>query len=115
PSRAMGRGSVLEVTAEQAVAYRVAAHHLHDRLPLHELEVAAGICGARDTPPGTAAMALAARVEHLVPGDVDVALHDDRTLVRLAGPRGVAHVVPSVDAALFGAGVLAADEESLRE
>jgi len=111
----MGRGSVLEVTAEQAVAYRVAAHHLHDRLPLHELEVAAGICGARDTPPGTAAMALAARVEHLVPGDVDVALHDDRTLVRLAGPRGVAHVVPSVDAALFGAGVLAADEESLRE
>lgn len=103
------------MTAEQAVAFRVAAHHLHERLPARELVRAAATCGIQDTPPGNAGMALAARVDALLPDDVDVALYDDRSLVRLLGPRGAAHVVPSTDATIFGPGVLATDEESLHE
>jgi hypothetical protein len=104
-----------KVTAEQAVAYRVAAHHLHERLPVGGLLDAAAVVGVQDAPPGTAALALAARVAKLTPGDVDCALHDERSLLRIAGLRGVPHLVPRCDAGVFGPGGLAADEESLRE
>jgi hypothetical protein len=111
----MGRGSTLDVTADQVVAYRVAAHNLHERLPAHDLARAAATCGIQDTPPGNAAVGLAARVVDLVPDDLDVALFDERSLVRVLGPRGAAHIVPSSDAPVFGAAVLATDEESLQE
>jgi Winged helix DNA-binding domain len=104
-----------KVTADQAVAYRVSAHHLHERLPAGGLLDAAAVVGVQDAPPGTAALSLAARVAKLSPGDVDDALHDDRSLLRIVGLRGVPHVVPRSDAGVFGPGGLAADEASLRE
>jgi DNA glycosylase AlkZ-like len=104
-----------KVTAEQAVAYRVATHNLHERLPITSLVEAAGVAAVQDTPPGNAPIALAARVRKLTPIAVESALHDDRALLRMLGPRGAAHVVPRHDAAVFGPGVVAADEESLRE
>jgi hypothetical protein len=103
------------VTADQAVAYRVAAHHLHERLPVGGLLDAAAVVGVQDAPPGTGPLALAARVAKLTPGDVEAALHDDRSLLRIVGLRGVPHLVPRSDAGVFGPGALAADEESLRE
>jgi len=103
------------VSADQAVAYRVAAHNLHERLPPDGLVEAAAVAGVQDTPPGNAGLALAARVAKLSPGDVEAALHDDRTLLRILGMRGAAHVVPRQDGVVFGPGALAVDEESLRE
>jgi hypothetical protein len=106
------RGSV---SAEQAIAYRVAAHNLHELLPRAGLVDAAAAAGVQDMPPGNAGVALAARVARLTPADVEAALHDDRTLLRLLSLRGAAHVVPRRDGVVFGPGALAADEESLRE
>jgi Winged helix DNA-binding domain len=103
------------VSTEQAIAYRVAAHNLHQLLPKGNLVDAAAVAAVQDTPPGNAAVALAARVAKLVPDDVGRALHDDRTLLRILGLRGAAHVVPRRDGVVFGPGALAADEASLRE
>ena len=104
-----------KVTAEQAVAYRVATHNLHERLPLGRLLDATGVAAVQDTPPGNAPIALAARVAKLTPAAVEKALHDDRDLLRMLGPRGAAHLVARRDAPVFGPGALAGDEESLRE
>jgi DNA glycosylase AlkZ-like len=103
------------VSAEQAVAYRVAAHNLHQMLPADGLLDAARVVGVQDTPPGNAGVALANRVAKLTPDDLEGALHDDRTLVRILSMRGAAHVVPRRDVTVFGPGALAGEEESLRE
>jgi hypothetical protein len=103
------------VTADQAVAYRVAAHNLHERLPPDGLVEAAAVAGVQDTPPGNAGVALAARVGKLTPDALEAALHDDRTLLRMLSLRGAAHVVPRRDGVVFGPGALAVGEDSLRE
>jgi hypothetical protein len=103
------------VSADQAVAYRVAAHNLHQQLPADGVIDAAAVAGVQDTPPGNAGVALAARVSKLTPDDVESALHDDRTLLRIMGLRGAAHVVARRDGVVFGPGALAVDEDSLRE
>ena len=104
-----------KVSAEQAVAYRVAAHNLAERLPKGGLLDAAGVAGVQDTPPGNAPLALAARVTKLNPDEIEGALHDDRTLVRMLSLRGAAYLVPRRDAPVFGPAALASDEDSLRE
>jgi hypothetical protein len=111
----MGARGTAVVTADQAVAYRVAAHNLHEWLPPDGLLDAAGVAAVQDTPPGNAGIALAARVAKLTPADVETALHDDRTLLRMLSLRGAAHLVPRRDATVFGPGSLAVGEESLRE
>ncbi|HEY6697428.1 MAG TPA: crosslink repair DNA glycosylase YcaQ family protein, partial [Acidimicrobiales bacterium] len=111
----MGRQAVHRVSAEQVVAFRVAAHNLHERLPVDGVIDAAAVCGVQDTPPGNAGIALAARVAGFTPAALEDALLDDRSLLRFLGPRGAAYIVPREDAAVFGPGALAADEESLRE
>lgn len=103
------------VSADQAVAYRVAAHNLHERLPPDGLVEAAAVAGVQDTPPGNAGVALAARVANLTPGTLEAALLDDRTLLRMLSLRGAAHVVPRRDGVVFGPGALATGEDSLRE
>jgi Winged helix DNA-binding domain len=103
------------VSAEQAVAYRVAAHNLHQMLPADGLLDAARVVGVQDTPPGNAGVALANRVAKLTPDDLEGALHDDRTVVRILSMRGAAHLVPRRDVTVFGPGALAGEEESLRE
>ena len=103
------------VSADQAVAFRVAAHNLHERLPASRLVDATAIAAVQDTPPGNAGVALSARVAKLTPEVLEAALHDDRTLLRMLSLRGAAHVVPRRDATVFGPGALAVDEDSLRE
>jgi Winged helix DNA-binding domain len=111
----MGRLATHRVSAEQAVAFRVAAHHLHERRPASDVAEAAAVCGVQDTPPGNAGVALAARLDGFTPAALEDALLDDRSLLRFLGPRGAAYVVPRGDATVFGPGSLASDEESLRE
>jgi len=111
----MGRQATLRVSAEQVVAFRVAAHLLHERLPAADVVRAAAVCGVQDTPPGNAGVALAARLDGFTPAALEDVLLDDRTLLRFLGPRGAAYVVARQDATVFGPGSLAADEESLRE
>jgi hypothetical protein len=111
----MGTGTAHQVAAQQVVAYRVAVHHLDERLRPDDLVEAAATSGVPDTPPGTAGLALAARVDGLTPAWLEDVLLDDRTLIRILGVRGAAHMVPRGDATVFGPAALASDEESLRE
>lgn len=116
-----GRGNVTHMAAtrtltcdrDRALAFRLDSHHLARRLPPGSLLEAAGACGIQDTPPGSAGLALHARIESLRPGDVNHALAD-RTLLQAMSLRGAPLVFPAADAAVFTAGLLPEDEASLR-
>jgi hypothetical protein len=89
---------------EQVLAYRVAAHHLHERLPAGSEDEAAGVIGLQDFPPGLAGSALAARVT-----DADIG-----RLVIVYTFRGAAVAVPRSDVAVFTAGLAPPDETAAR-
>ena len=55
-------GPAVRLTRRQALAFRLARHHLTERLGSGGAEAAA-VVGLQDTPPGTAALALAARAD----------------------------------------------------
>lgn len=101
------------VTAAQVRAHRATVHRLDRRLtgPDAIAEVA-GRCGLQDSPPGSAAMALHARVEGVTPEVVDRALATDRTLVRTWAMRGAPFLVPTVDLPVFTTGVLPVDQDA---
>jgi hypothetical protein len=89
---------------EQVLAQRVAAHHLHERLPAGAELEAAAVVGLQDFPPGLAASALAARV-----ADADIG-----TLVLVYTFRGAAVAVPPEDVGVFTAGLAPPDETAAR-
>jgi hypothetical protein len=92
------------VRRDQALAYRVAAHNLHERLPAGSEREAAGVIGLQDFPPGLAASALAARVE-----DADIG-----RLAIVYTFRGAAVAVPPADVAVFTVGLAPPDEAAAR-
>ena len=104
---------VIVANREQALAFRLAGHHLATRLPPGSLSIAAGACGLQDSPPGSAALALHARVAGMGPADFAQGLAD-KTLLTAMSFRGAPYVFPAADAASFTAGLLPEDEESLR-
>jgi Winged helix DNA-binding domain len=91
------------VTREQAVAFRVARHHLHRRAGDAR---AAAVVGLQDTPPGAAALALAARA-----GVPPEALEE---LVMVPSVRGAPLAVAREDLPVFTAGLAPPDEEAAR-
>ncbi len=97
----------MEVGREQALAFRLAAHNLHQRLPAGSAEEAAAVAGLQDLPPGSASAALAARVEGAQPGDLDA-------LVIVYSFRGAAIAVPRRDLAVFTTALLPPDEDAAR-
>jgi hypothetical protein len=108
-----GRPAAAAVTGSQALAYRLARHHLARRLAAERLLDAAGACGVQDTPPGSAGLALHARLEGLAAGALERALAE-RTLLAVWSARAAPYVVPTRDAASFTLGLLPDDEESIR-
>jgi hypothetical protein len=96
----------MEVGREQALAYRVAAGHLDERLPPGSARRAA-FCGLQDFPPGTATLALAARVEGARPEDMD-------ELAIVYSRRGAATAVAPEDIAVFTTGLEPPDEAAAR-
>jgi Winged helix DNA-binding domain len=104
-----------DISTEQAIAFRVAAHHLDERLAPGWMIDAAATCAMQDSAPAAAAMSLVARVDGLVPAEVERAVLVDRSLVRLPSLRGVTHVIARDGGAAFAYGALAADESSLRD
>ena len=91
----------MSVTRRQAVAFRLARHHLADRLGLDGARAAETV-GLQDTPPGTAALALAARA--------DVAPEALEELVVVPSVRGAPMAVAPEDLAVFTAGLAPPDE-----
>lgn len=93
------------VTRRQALDLRLARHHLVERLSAADVSRAA-VVGLQDTPPGTAALALAARAD-VGPDALD-------TLVIVPSIRGAPLAVAPDDLAVFTAGLAPPDEEAAR-
>jgi winged helix DNA-binding protein len=98
-------GRVVRVTLGQALAFRVARHHLAERLGPEQVQDAA-VVGLQDTPPGTAGLALAARAD-ASPEALD-------ELVLLPSIRGAPMAVAERDLAVFTAGLEPPDEAAAK-
>jgi hypothetical protein len=110
----MQTSEALVASRDQVLAFRLDSHNLATRLPPGSLLLAAGACGIQNSPPGSAALALHARVADLAPADVDRALAVDQTLLQVWSLRQSPYFFPTSDAAVFTTGLLPEDEESLR-
>jgi hypothetical protein len=95
----------VRITRKQALAFRVARHHLAERLDADGAPAAA-VVGLQDTPPGTAALALAARAE-VAPDALD-------ELVIVPSIRGAPLAVAPEDLAVFTAGLDPPDEAAAK-
>ncbi|HTX43248.1 MAG TPA: crosslink repair DNA glycosylase YcaQ family protein [Methanocella sp.] len=84
----MDSREVLRAGPDRALAFRLGGHNLAARLPRGSLLRAVGACGVQNTPPGSAALALHARVAGLTPADVDRAFEKDKTLLQTFRLRG---------------------------
>jgi hypothetical protein len=102
------------VERKQVLAFRLGSQHLEQRLPAGSLLEAAAACGVQNTPPGSATLALHARVERLNLADVERALARDRHLLLVWSVRGAPYLVPTRDAGVFTRGALPGDEASFR-
>src|SRR5918992_2923761 len=88
---------MLTIDRQQALAFRIAGHHLHERTdPL----TAVAACGLQEYPPGWSAVALHARA-HGEPESSDV--------VTVNAMRGAPYVVPRRDASIFTAALVPDD------
>ena len=95
----------ISLTRRQVVAFRLARHNLSARLGPDGAQAAAWV-GLQDTPPGTAALALAARA--------DVAPEALGELVLVPSIRGAPLAVAERDLAVFTTGLEPPDEEAAR-
>ncbi|SDS88845.1 winged helix DNA-binding domain-containing protein [Microlunatus soli] len=101
-----------KITAEEAIGYRMAEHHLTSPAP--DLDTAAGAVAVQNTPPGTAALALRCRVPELTPDAFSTALDADRSLLQLWSLRQAPCVFPTRDLAVFTEPLVPDDEEANR-
>lgn len=105
----------MTVSRDNVVAFRLHAHHLTTRLGEDEMLHAAAACGIQNSPPGSALLALHARVRGLTQDRLDGAVADDRSLLQSWCMRGSPYYVPTADAPVFTAGVLPPTEEAMRQ
>ncbi|GAA4920040.1 DNA glycosylase AlkZ-like family protein [Streptomonospora salina] len=108
----MGQGgSVPRVGGDQVRSFRLARHNLHRRRSLSELVDVAGACAVQNSPPGSAAVALHARVADLTLQAFDQAVEDDKTLLQTWCMRGSPFFFPAADTAVFTTGLLPRTEQ----
>lgn len=101
-------------TRRQVLAFRLRAHHLARRLGAARMAEATATCSVRNSPPGSAQVALLARVNGVSEDWVSAAL-SKRRLVEVHDPRMVPALVRPEDVAVFTVGSVGADDASLRE
>jgi hypothetical protein len=106
-------GAPIDVTREQVLAYRVAAHNLGKNLPSRRLQEAAGVWAVPDMPHGNAGLALTQRVMTLDRAGYERALYDDRTLVAGYSIRSAMHVFPAPDFGVFTIGARPDGDDSI--
>ncbi|WP_419992465.1 winged helix DNA-binding domain-containing protein [Streptomyces boninensis] len=104
----------VKVTRSDVIAFRLHAHHLSERLSRSGLPAAAGRCGVQNSPPGSALLALHARVRGLTQDRLDQAVAEDKSLLQSWCMRGAPFYFPTVDAPVFTTGVLPPTEEVMR-
>lgn len=106
---------VEKVSRDDVIAFRLRAQHLTERLSEDRLIDGASACGIQDSPPGSALLALHARVENVSAERLRQALTDDKSLVQSWSMRGAPYCFPTADASVFTTGVLPPTEEAMRQ
>jgi hypothetical protein len=102
------------VSKGDVIAFRLGAHGLTERLDEDALLDAAGRCGIQNSPPGSALLALHARVRNLTRERVDGAVAEEKSLLQTWSMRGAPFYFPTADAPVFTTGVLPPSEEAMR-
>ncbi len=102
------------VSKGDVIAFRLGAHHLTERLGEGGLLDAAGRCGIQNSPPGSALLALHARVRNLTQEQVADAVAEEKSLLQTWCMRGAPFYFPASDAPVFTTGVLPPTEEAMR-
>jgi Winged helix DNA-binding domain len=114
PFRASEDHVAVTTARRQVLAFRLRRQHLVRRLSAARLGDATAACSVRNSPPGSAPVALLARVNGVSEDRVSAAL-SDRRLVEVHGPRLVPALVPPEDMAVFTVGGIGSDDASLGE
>jgi hypothetical protein len=99
---------------DRILAFRLNNHHLARRLPAGSLLQAAGPGGIQNTPPGTATLALNARITGLSTNEMEQALTVQKTLMQAWSLRGAPYIFPARDAPVFTLSLSPATEEEIR-
>jgi hypothetical protein len=102
------------VSKGEVIAFRLSAHHLTEPLGEGGLLDAAGRCGIQNSPPGSALVALHARVRNLTQEQVTDALAKEKSLLQTWCMRGSPFYFPASDAPVFTTGVLPTTEQAMR-
>jgi hypothetical protein len=102
------------ISKEDVIAFRLAAHHLTERLSEDGLLVAAGRCGIQNSPPGSALLALHARARDMRQELMDHLVAEEKSLLQTWSMRGAPFFCPTADAPVFTTGVLPPTEEAMR-
>lgn len=102
------------VSKRDVIAFRLGAHHLTERLGEDGLLSAAGRCGIQNSPPGSALLALHARVRNLTQEQVARAVAEEKSLLQTWCMRGSPFYFPASDAPVFTTGVLPPTDEAMR-
>ncbi|MFT3943763.1 MAG: winged helix DNA-binding domain-containing protein [Ancrocorticia sp.] len=105
---------VEKVSRGEVIAFRLGAHGLLARAAISELPDVVGRCGIQNSPPGSALLALHARVQGVTPELLDAALAKEKSLIQTWCMRGAPYFIPTADAAIFTTGVLPPTEASMR-
>lgn len=102
------------VARGHVIAFRLGAHNLTERLGEGGLLDAAGRCGIQNSPPGSALLALHARVRNLTQEQVTQAVAEEKSLLQTWCMRGSPFYFPAADAPVFTTGALPPTEEAMR-
>ena len=102
-----------KVSRSDVIAFRLNAHHLIERLDESGLLDAAGRCGIQNSPPGSALLALNARVRNITQEQVREAVAEEKSLLQTWCMRGSPFYFPAADAPVFTTGVLPPTEEAM--
>ncbi len=101
------------VSKNNVIAFRLTAHNLSERLDEGGLLEAAGKCAIQNSPPGSALLALHARVQNITPEKMADAVAEQRSLLQTWSMRGSPFYFPTADAPVFTTGVLPPTEEAM--
>ena len=102
------------VATSDVIAFRLGAHHLTERLGEGGLLHAAGRCAIQNSPPGSALLALHARVRNLTQEQMADAVAGEKSLLQTWCMRGAPFYFPASDAPVFTTGVLPPTEAAMR-
>jgi hypothetical protein len=114
PFRTPEDGVAVTTARRQVLAFRLRRQHLARRLGAARMADAVATCSVRNSPAGSAQVALLARVNGVSEDRVSAAL-SERRLVEVHGPRLVPALVRPEDMAVFTVGGVGTDDASLRE